>query len=166
MPPDTVEAADGGSEDRGSGRPCCHCSWCSFNRPVCTWMSQEVSKRLGSGLQPQYNPFITIGYNPFTNRIITSWDILVVPLYDFLPMMWRWLISEATVLDMIPVQFSVISPPDNDRHWEGMCFPPKYTSESLTTKIYDWWSWSTMYMIIMNDKVSTVHALDSQCIGS
>ena len=31
-----------------------------------TWMSQEVSKRLVNGL-----------YNPFTNRLLTSWDIQV-----------------------------------------------------------------------------------------
>ncbi len=38
-----------------------------------TWMSQEVSKRLGS---VGYNPNIShlqVGYNPFTNHLQTSW---------------------------------------------------------------------------------------------
>ena len=45
-------------------------------RKLCAWMSQEV-KRLGS---VGYNPNIThlqVGYNPFTNHGLTSWDIQV-----------------------------------------------------------------------------------------
>ena len=43
--------------------------------PQTTWMSQEVSKRLVSGWYPQYTPFISRLYNPFTNHLRTSWDI-------------------------------------------------------------------------------------------
>ena len=43
-----------------------------------TWMSQEVSKWLVSG----FITYILIngvywGYNPFTNHLLTSWDIQV-----------------------------------------------------------------------------------------
>ena len=40
-----------------------------------TWMSQEVSKWSGS---VDYDPSIShlyVGYNPFTNHLLTSWDI-------------------------------------------------------------------------------------------
>ena len=39
------------------------------------WMSQEVSKRLGS---VGYFTPIYVGYNPVTNHLLTSWDILVM----------------------------------------------------------------------------------------
>ena len=44
-------------------------------------MSQEVSKWLVSGLEPQYTQFLSIsvvGYNPFTNNLLSSWDIQAV----------------------------------------------------------------------------------------
>ena len=42
-----------------------------------TWMSQEVSKWLGSvGYNPNI-PHLKAGYNPFTNHLLTSWDIQV-----------------------------------------------------------------------------------------
>ena len=42
-----------------------------------TWMFLEVSKRLVSGLYPQYAPFIGRLY-PITNHLLAPWDIQVV----------------------------------------------------------------------------------------
>ena len=39
---------------------------------------KEVSKGLISGLEPQYTPFISIGYSPFTHHLLISWAIQVV----------------------------------------------------------------------------------------
>ena len=42
-----------------------------------TCMSQEVSKCLANGLKPTTNG-VYWGYNPFTNHLLTSWDIQVL----------------------------------------------------------------------------------------
>ncbi len=43
-----------------------------------TWMSQEVSKRLGSvGYSSPNIHHLEVGYNPFTNHLLSFWDILV-----------------------------------------------------------------------------------------
>ena len=38
---------------------------------------QEVSRWLVNELKPQYTPFISRWNNPFTNHLLTSWDIQV-----------------------------------------------------------------------------------------
>ena len=43
-----------------------------------TRMSQEVSKWLVSGYNPNI-PHLYVGYNPFTNHLLTSWDIQAPP---------------------------------------------------------------------------------------
>ena len=43
----------------------------------CTWMSQEVSKRLGSVVFNRNTPHLSVGCKPFTIPLLTSWDIQV-----------------------------------------------------------------------------------------
>ena len=47
-----------------------------------TWMSQEVSKGLVSGLFHPNIPHLQVGYNPLTNHLLTSWGILRVDSHD------------------------------------------------------------------------------------
>ena len=53
-----------------------------------TWMSQEVSKWLVNGWQMGYISYTLLtngifrGYTPFTNHLLTSWDIQVELPYD------------------------------------------------------------------------------------
>ena len=52
-------------------------------------MSQEVSKWFVNGLQAH----LQVGYNPFTNHLLTSWDIqvgfLVSPVSSMAAMAWN-----------------------------------------------------------------------------
>ena len=49
---------------------------------IYTWMCQEVSKWLVSGLQPQYTPFISRLKPIDPNHLLTSWDIQVSSLWE------------------------------------------------------------------------------------